>query len=81
MKAHDSVKWGVHIIGPDTVKAAHNFSHAVEKAREINQSILDSIAIGAFSTEYHPIMFANIFMWPDSQGNHDPENTDWEELA
>jgi hypothetical protein len=81
MKAHESVLWGVHISGPDTVKAAHSFSHAVEKAGQINQSILDLIATGSFSTELHPIMFANIFIWPERQGEHDPENTDWDELC
>lgn len=81
MKAHESVNWGVHIIGSDTVKAAHSFSHAVSKCAEINQSVLDMIAMGSFSTEYHPIMFANIFIWPDSQGEHKPDDTDWDDLC
>jgi len=81
MKAHESVKWGVHIIGPDTVKAAHSFRHAVAKCDDINQKILNMIEAGFFSTEDYPVMFANVFVWPDSQWNHKPDETDWDDIC
>jgi hypothetical protein len=80
MKAHESVKWGVHISGPDAIKAAHSFAHAVNKCAEFNQAVMDMIAVGFFSTEDDSIMFANICIWQDSFGDHKPDETDWDEI-
>ncbi len=79
MNIYESTKWGVHIIGPDSVLAASSFHEAVEKSTQINTEVIARYA--AFATENSPLFWAVIMQWPDGHGSHDPESTDWNNIV
>lgn len=60
---YESVKWEVHVAGPDDVLPASSFQDAVHQAAAINAVAIGFIERGKI-TEHHPILFANIVMKP-----------------
>ena len=77
IKPHNSVKWGVHVSGPDSILAAHSFEEAVTQSNLINTFIIEA-SIG--KSDHYPIVFANVIIWPDNC-EHDPAATDWNEFC
>lgn len=83
MSAFDQEKWGVHICGPDSIKAAKSFEEAVKKCNEINQHILALIERGAFNSEFDPLTWAKVDRWEEIGGDceHNPDSEDWDEVC
>lgn len=80
MSVYNSVKWGVHVSGPDSVLAAKDFTEAVEQCDRINRNLVKMQP--EFTSEFHPIMWAKVEQWETiSNGPHDPENTDWDDIC
>lgn len=75
---YNEYKWGVLVSGPCNVLAAHSFDEAVEKANEINNALV-KFSHSDLCNENYPAVFAQVAIWSDiSNGDHDPENTIWE---
>lgn len=76
MSVYEEVKFGVHIIGPDTIVAAKDFKEAADNAAEINASYYGT------RTPYSPLIYANVIEWNSRKyGEHDPDATDWSDLG
>lgn len=77
---HDYLKWGFHVIGMDSIFAAHDFKTACEKANSINILMIPECFDKSLMT-YYPVVFANVFIWDeDLHGGHNPGKTNWEEF-
>lgn len=81
-EVHDQsndMKWGVHVLGPDNVLAAHSFREAVEKCHEINMAIIMfSERAQIADNDLMPRVFAQVAPWEQiASGPHDPDETDW----
>jgi hypothetical protein len=74
-KVYDNEKWGVHVIGPDSLMAAESFEEANDRAHQINTSLSKE--------ENDDIMvYAYLFLWDEQQfGLHAPEETDWSDIG
>ncbi len=83
MSQYDKLKWGLHIAGPDSILACHNFQHAVQKCKEINDMLVSMIDETLPHQEYRPIIFAKIYPWNElaNDDEHDPENENWDEIC
>jgi hypothetical protein len=78
---YESRKWGVLVNGPGTILAAHSFEEAVTKAAEINQMVVEHILPKA--NQFTPSLWAQAHLWSEigSDDDHDPEETDWDEIC
>ena len=74
-----SDKWCVHVVGPDSVLPARSFKYAVSECHKINKMIISRNEIYP-PTEYHPVSWAKVEMWPDKLGEHKPEDVDWNDI-
>lgn len=80
MNVYDSVKWGVHVVGPDSVLAAKSFTEAVEQCDRINSNLVKMQP--EFDSEYDPILWAQVDQWQNiASGPHEPEKTNWAEVC
>ena len=80
MSVFDSVNWGVHIVGPDSVLAAKDFTEAVEQCDRINRNLVRMQP--EFDSNLHPILWAKVEVWGDiSAATHEPEKTNWDEVC
>ncbi|MGJ8687316.1 MAG: hypothetical protein ACSHWQ_07545 [Spongiibacteraceae bacterium] len=80
MSIYNSVKWCVHVAGPDSVLAASSFTEAVEQCDRINRNLVKMQP--EFDSEHYPILWAKIEPWEDvASGPHNPEKTNWDEVC
>lgn len=78
---YDNACWGVHVSGPDSVMAAKSFEEATEQCARINANIAYITKPESNSPNY-PLMWAKVDLWENiSKGIHDPESTDWSDIA
>lgn len=81
METHESVKWGVYIAGSNKTLAAFDFENAVNKCKDINKSILMAVSMKSFFNSPIPIIYANLIIWSDENGDHEPDKTNWDDLT
>ena len=80
---YDEIKWGVlvNVNGPYNVLATHSFEEAATRANEINEALLAFQKTDTFQreSEFMPVVWAVVGVWGQiASGDHDPENTAWE---
>lgn len=74
----NNINWGVHVLGPDNVLAAHSFREAVEKCHEINMTLVNFFESERGKDPLYPRVFAQVARWEDiASGLHEPDKTDW----
>jgi len=80
MNRYEIEKWGVRILGPDNIFAAHSFEEAIAMCADINANIA-KYAKPRCTTEMHPLVFAQVDVWSGlTPDRHDPDNTNWTDL-
>lgn len=77
---YDNIKWGVFIHGMDNAYPVRSFQEAIVKSQLFNQITMHDLIPRSENKPHAPILFAQIFIWDKTLGEHDPENTDWSEI-